>query len=286
MNIIKNEPMKNHTTFKIGGPCDEFCEAESIEDILSALKYAKTKNIPVFVMGNGSNLLVSDKGIRGLVLKISDKFSKCEFCGNTAKAQSGILLSTLSKMAQKKSLSGLEFAGGIPGSLGGAIYMNAGAYGGEMKDVIKSVTYLENGEIKKIEKDFGFGYRKSIFTDTDAIILEAEIELKDGDSHEIQAKMEDFKNRRIEKQPLSMPSAGSTFKRPEGYFAGKLIEDAGLKGCFIGGAKVSEKHSGFIVNTGNATAQDVLSLIRHIQKTVEEKFGVELKTEVKIVGDF
>ena len=286
MKIIKNELMKNHTTFKIGGPCDEFCDAESIEDILSALYYAKTNGIPVFVMGNGSNLLVSDKGIRGLVLKISDKFSKFELYGNIIKAQSGILLSTLSKMAQKNSLSKLEFAGGIPGSLGGAIYMNAGAYGGEMKDVVKSVTYLKNGEIKKIEKNFGFGYRKSVFTDTDAIILEAEMELEAGNVDEIKAKMEDFKNRRAEKQPLSMPSAGSTFKRPEGYFAGKLIEDAGLKGYSIGGAKVSEKHSGFIVNTGNATAQDVLLLIRHIQKTVEEKFGVELKTEVKIVGDF
>ena len=286
MKIIENEPMKNHTTFKIGGPCDKFCDAETIEDILSALEYAKTKIIPVFVMGNGSNLLVSDRGIRGLVLKISDKFSKCEICGNIIKAQSGILLSTLSKMAQKNYLSGLEFAGGIPGSLGGAIYMNAGAYGGEIKDVIKSVTYLENGEIRKIEKDFGFGYRKSIFTEKDAIILEAEMELKEGKPDEIKAKMEDFKNRRTEKQPLSMASAGSTFKRPTGYFAGKLIEDAGLKGYSVGGAKVSEKHSGFIVNTGDATAQDVLSLIKYIQKTVEEKFGVELKTEVKIVGDF
>lgn len=286
MKIIENEPMKNHTTFKIGGPCDEFCEAESLDDIRSAIEYAKNRNIPLFVMGNGSNLLVSDKGIRGLVLKISDKFSKCEFIGNTVEAQSGILLSTLSKKAQKNCLTGLEFAGGIPGTLGGAIYMNAGAYGGEMKDVVKSVTYLENGEIKKLEKDFGFGYRKSIFTDTDAIILEAEMELKSGNADEIKEKMEDLKNQRAEKQPLNLPSAGSTFKRPKGYFAGKLIEDAGLKGYSIGGAKVSEKHSGFVVNTGNATAQDVISLIMHIQKTVKEKFGVELETEVKLVGEF
>lgn len=286
MRIIENEPMKKHTTFKIGGAADRFCEAESLNDVFSALAYAKEKNLPLFVMGNGSNLLVSDKGIRGLVLKISDKFSKCEVSGDTIKAQSGILLSTLSKLALKNSLSGIEFAGGIPGTLGGAIYMNAGAYGGEMKDIVKSVTYLEDGEIKKIEEGFEFGYRKSIFTNKDAIILGAEISLKCGSDDEIKEKMEDFKRRRTEKQPLAMASAGSTFKRPTGYFAGKLIEDAGLKGYTIGGAAVSEKHSGFVVNKGDATAEDVILLISHIQKTVKEKFGVMLETEVKIVGEF
>ncbi|MBR4173159.1 MAG: UDP-N-acetylmuramate dehydrogenase, partial [Clostridia bacterium] len=192
----------------------------------------------------------------------------------------------LSKIALKNGLCGMEFAGGIPGTLGGAVYMNAGAYGGEMKDIVKSVTYLENGKIKKIEEGFGFGYRKSVFSDKNSIILEAEIELKEGNTEEIKAKMLDFKNRRTEKQPLTMPSAGSTFKRPTGYFAGKLIEDAGLKGYALGGAMVSEKHSGFVVNKGNATAEDVISLILHIQKTVKEKFGVELETEVKIVGEF
>ena len=286
MRIVENEPMKNHTTFRIGGAADEFCEAESVEDVMSACNYAKEKKIPLFVMGNGSNLLVSDKGISGLVLKISDRFSKCEVLGETIKAQSGILLSTLSKTALKNSLCGMEFAGGIPGTLGGAIYMNAGAYGGEMKDVVKSVTYLKDGEVEKIENGFEFGYRKSVFTNTDAIILEAELQLQKGNAEEIKAKMDDFKSRRTEKQPLSMASAGSTFKRPEGYFAGKLIEDAGLKGCKIGGAMVSEKHSGFVVNTGDATAEDVMRLISHIQKTVKEKFGVELETEVKIIGRF
>ena len=286
MKIIENEPMKKHTTFKIGGAADSFCEAETAQDIFSAIAYAKEKNMPLFVMGNGSNLLVSDKGVRGFVLKISDKFANCVVAEDVITAQSGILLSTLSKTAQKNSLSGLEFAGGIPGTLGGAIYMNAGAYGGEMKDVIKSVTYLKDGEVKKITDGFEFGYRKSVFTDSDAIILEAELQLKRGDAEEIKAKMEDFKNRRQEKQPLSMASAGSTFKRPEGYFAGRLIEDAGLKGYAIGGAAVSEKHSGFVVNKGGATAQDVRLLISHIQKTVKEKFGVELETEVKMMGEF
>lgn len=286
MNIIKNEPMKNHTTFRIGGAADEFCEAERTEDVISATEYAKEKNIPLFVMGNGSNLLVSDKGIRGLVLKLSDRFSKYEVKGKIIKAQSGALLSSLAKEAQKHSLSGMEFAAGIPGTLGGAIYMNAGAYGGEMKDIVKSVTYLENGEIKKAENGFNFGYRTSVFADKKAVILGAELLLKRGNADEIKETMEDFKNRRVEKQPLTMPSAGSTFKRPKGCFTGKLIEDAGLKGYTVGGAMVSEKHSGFVVNKGGATAEDVLSLISHIQKTIREKFGVELETEVKIVGEF
>ena len=286
MKIIEKEPMKNHTTFKIGGVADKFCEAECIEDIIFAIKHAKENNIPLFVMGNGSNLLVSDKGIRGLVLKISDRFSKYEISGDTIKAESGILLSTLSKAAQKNGLAGMEFASGIPGALGGAIYMNAGAYGGEMQDIVKSVTYLKDGEIRKIEGGFGFGYRKSIFADNGAIILEAEIKLKEGNPDEIKAKMEELKKRRVEKQPLSMASAGSTFKRPEGHFAGKLIEDAGLKGYTVGGAAVSEKHAGFIINKGSATAEDVIMLIEYIKKTVKEKFGVELETEVKMVGEF
>ena len=286
MKIIKNEPMKNHTSFKIGGTADEFCTVSSKEEIIELINYAKEKNMPYFVMGNGSNILVSDKGIRGVVIQISSNFSNYEISGSMINAESGVLLSTLAKAAQKNALSGMEFASGIPGTLGGAIYMNAGAYGGEMSSIVRSVTYLKNGEIKKIGDGFGFGYRKSIFADLGVVILEAELELKEGNPEEIKAKMEDYKTRRTEKQPLNMPSAGSVFKRPEGYFAGKLIEDAGLKGFQVGGAKVSEKHSGFIVNAGGATANDVLSLIRHIQITVKEKFGVELETEVKIVGEF
>ena len=286
MEIIKNEPMKNHTSFKIGGAADEFCTVSSEDEIIELINYAKAKDMPYFIMGNGSNLLVSDKGIRGLVIQISGKFSDFEISENIIKAESGVLLSSLAKAAQKNGLSGMEFASGIPGTLGGAVYMNAGAYGGEMSSIVKSVTYLKDGEIKKIEDGFGFGYRKSLFADLGAVILEAELELERGNPEEIKARMEDYKIRRTEKQPLNMPSAGSVFKRPKGYFAGGLIEEAGLKGFKIGGAVVSEKHAGFIVNTGSATAGDVLSLIEHIQKTVKEKFNVELETEVKIVGEF
>ncbi len=287
MEIKKNELMKNHTSFKIGGPADEFCEATSAKDVIELISYAKGKGIPYTVIGNGSNLLVADKGIRGLVIKLSGGFDKAEVTGNTIKCEAGILLSKLASIAKKNSLTGVEFASGIPGTLGGAVYMNAGAYGGEMKDVVKSVTYLENEEVKTATSDMlDFGYRKSMFSGKDMIILSVELELEKGDIDEITAKMEDFKERRTSKQPLSMPSAGSTFKRPQGYFAGKLIEDSGLKGFAIGGAMVSEKHSGFVINTGDAKAQDVIDLIEHIKKTVFEKFGVRLETEVKTLGEF
>ena len=279
--------MKNHTSFKIGGPADEFCEAKSAEEVMRLIEYAQKTGIACTVIGNGTNLLVGDKGIRGLVIKIARGFDGVKVNGDEITAQSGILLSRLAAEAYANSLVGLEFASGIPGTLGGGIYMNAGAYGGELKDVIKSVTYLENEKI--IEKDateLDFGYRSSSFTGTNAVILSAVLKLKKGDKDEIKEKMDDFRQRRTSKQPLNMPSAGSTFKRPEGYFAGKLIEDSGLKGYKIGGAQVSEKHSGFVVNTGNASAADVRALIEHIQKTVKDKFGVEMKTEVKMLGDF
>lgn len=279
--------MKNHTSFKIGGPADEFCEAQSVSDIKNLISYAKNKGIGYCVIGNGSNLLVGDRGIRGLVIKLARGFDKISISGTEITAESGILLSKLANEALKCSLSGLEFASGIPGTLGGGIFMNAGAYGGEMKDVVKSVSYLENDEIKTVGKDeLDFGYRHSFFSDKDAIILSAVLELEKADAAEIKAKTDDYKERRTSKQPLSMPSAGSTFKRPEGYFAGKLIEDAGLKGFKIGGAEVSQKHSGFVVNSGGATAKDVMELIGHIQKTVYEKFGVRLETEVKTLGEF
>ena len=287
MEIKKNESMKNHTSFKIGGEADLFCEPACCDDIRELIAYAKDENIPVTVIGNGSNLLVGDRGIRGLVIKIDRNFSSSEINGNIIKAESGILLSKLAASALKAGLSGLEFASGIPGTLGGGIYMNAGAYGSEMSNVVKSVTYLENGDVKTISgKDAAFGYRRSIFTERAAVILSAELELVPEERGEIKAKMDELRLKRTSKQPLSMPSAGSTFKRPEGYFAGKLIEDCGLKGFKIGGAAVSEKHSGFVVNTGGATADDVLRLIRHIQKTVMDKFGVKLETEVKFLGEF
>ena len=287
MEIKKNEPLKNHTSFKIGGPAEEFAEAKSTDDVISLIEYAKEKGIPYMIMGNGSNLLVSDKGVKGLVIKIAKGFDNVEIIGEKVIAEAGILLSKLSNMVADRELSGMEEVSGIPGTLGGGIYMNAGAYGGELKDIVERVTYLSGGEIKVAEKgELDFGYRHSRFSGTDDIILSAELYLKKGDIAEIREKMADFKERRCSKQPLAMPSAGSTFKRPEGYFAGKLIEDAELKGFSIGGAQVSEKHSGFVVNTGDATAQDVLSLIKHIQDTVYAKFGVKLETEVKLVGEF
>lgn len=287
MEIKKNELLKNHTSFKIGGPADEFCQVSETEDIQKLLEYAKEKGIPCTVIGNGSNLLVSDKGVKGLVIKIAKGFDDVEVIGEKIIAKAGILLSKLANIAADNELSGLEEVSGIPGTLGGAIYMNAGAYGGEMKNVVERVVYLSDGEIKTAEKDqLDFGYRHSRFSGGSDIILSAELVLKKDDISEIRSKMEDYKERRCSKQPLSMPSAGSTFKRPEGYFAGKLIEDAGLKGFSIGGAQVSEKHSGFVVNTGDATAKDVLDLICHIQNTVYDKFNVKLETEVKMVGEF
>lgn len=290
LNLCKNtkfsESMKKHTTFKIGGECDIMCEPQSVDEIRAVVDFAKTEKIPYFVMGNGSNLLVSDKGIRGIVIKISDTFSDVNIDGNVIYAECGVLLTRLAKMAQKEGLSGMENISGIPGTLGGAIYMNAGAYGSEIADIIKEVTYLEDGEIKTANKDgLGFGYRKSIFTDKDAIILSCVIELENGNQEEIDEKVREVTKKRCEKQPLNYPSAGSTFKRPEGFFAGKLIEDCGLKGASVGGAMVSKKHAGFVINTGDATASDVLSLIEKIQQTVYENFGVEIEPEIKLTGE-
>ena len=290
LNLCKNtkfsESMKKHTTFKIGGECDIMCEPQSVDEIRAVVDFAKTEKIPYFVMGNGSNLLVSDKGIRGIVIKISDTFSDVNIDGNVIYAECGVLLTRLAKMAQKEGLSGMENISGIPGTLGGAIYMNAGAYGSEIADIIKEVTYLEDGEIITANKDgLGFGYRKSIFTDKDAIILSCVIELENGNQEEIDEKVREVTKKRCEKQPLNYPSAGSTFKRPEGFFAGKLIEDCGLKGASVGGAMVSKKHAGFVINTGDATASDVLSLIEKIQQTVYENFGVEIEPEIKLTGE-
>ena len=285
MNIVYNELLKNHTSFKIGGPADEFCSVTSVDEIRDLVEYAKEKNIPVTIMGNGSNLLVSDKGIRGLVIKLAKGFDEITIEGTKIVSQSGILLSKLSNLALKAGLTGLEFASGIPGTLGGAVCMNAGAYDGEMKDVVKKVVYYKDGKIQETE-ELDFSYRHSVFSDTDAVVLSVEMELKEGNYEEIKAKMEDFSQRRSDKQPLSQPSAGSTFKRPTGYFAAKLIEDAGLKGYKIGGAMVSDKHAGFVVNTGDATCDDVVKLIRHIQNVVLGEYGVELETEVKLLGEF
>ncbi|MCX7714675.1 MAG: UDP-N-acetylmuramate dehydrogenase [Clostridia bacterium] len=287
-DVLFDEEMKKHTSFKIGGAADCFVNASSTEEITKVVSLCKENDIPYFIMGNGSNLLVGDKGIRGVVIKVAEKMSGYEVFGTNMSAQSGILLSKIANAALKNSLSGLEFAAGIPGTLGGGIYMNAGAYGGEMKDVLQSVTYLDDeANIRTIEKDgLCMGYRKSVFSEHNFIILSCVLALKEDTSTNIAERMADFNKRRRDKQPLSMPSAGSTFKRPEGHFAGKLIEDAGLKGFSIGNAQVSAKHSGFIVNTGEATAKDVLDLILYVQNVVQKEFGVLLEPEIKLVGDF
>ena len=283
--LVANEPMSRHTTFKIGGEADMYVSVESVEELCALIRLAKEKDVYYTVIGNGSNLLVSDSGIRGLVIEIGQGLAEYEVKGNTVYAQAGILLKKLASVAASESLSGLEEVSGVPGSLGGGIFMNAGAYGGELKDIILKTTYLDaDGEVKTCT-DHQFGYRKSIYSQcTERIILSATFELQSGDKAAIEARMAELAQARRSKQPVEMPSAGSVFKRPEGYFAGKLVQDCGLRGFSIGGAQVSEKHCGFIVNKGGATAKDVLELIEHIQNEVHNKFSVKLETEVKYIG--
>lgn len=282
--VLADEPMKNHTSFKIGGNADFLVLPKSDEQIAETVRLLKENNIRFTVIGNGSNLLVDDDGIRGVVIKLGKNFSAVRCSENVITAQSGALLSRVSSVAYENSLTGLEFAAGIPGTVGGAAVMNAGAYGGEMKDVIVKSVYLNgDGEICTYTGDeHKFGYRKSAFT-SDDIVLEVTFSLTSGDRKSIGDKMAELNRSRREKQPLELPSAGSAFKRPEGYFAGKLIQDAGLKGFKIGGASVSEKHSGFIVNDGTATCADVLLLTEHIQKTVFERFSVMLEPEIRYI---
>lgn len=286
-NILIDEPMKNHTSFKIGGPADILVTPTDENQLKEIIKYIKQENIPYFLMGNGSNLLVRDGGIRGIVVKIAQNYNKFEINENIIKAQSGILLSTLAKHIAKNCYKGFEFASGIPGTLGGAIAMNAGAYGGEMKDVVHSVKVLnQQGEIVEIPNEqMDFGYRTSLVNKEKLIVLEVKLSLEKGKYEDIKNILDDLTVKRTTKQPLNVPSAGSTFKRPEGYYAGKLIEDSGLKGVRLKGAQVSDKHSGFVVNAGGATAQDIIELIEFIKKTVYDKFKVELNEEVKIVGE-
>ncbi len=284
--IKLNEPMKKHTTFRVGGSADYFYEPKTYEDIKNALNMAKKENIPVTIIGNGSNLLVKDGGIRGLVIKLYENFSEIKVDGEYIKALSGAKMPQIGNAALKEGLSGFEFASGIPGTIGGGLMMNAGAYGGELSDIVVSAEYLENGEIKTYTKDeMCLGYRKSIFSGKDGVILSVTLKLSYGDREEIKAKMDDLKERRVTKQPLEFASAGSTFKRPEGYFAGKLIEDAGLKGAKVGDAEVSQKHAGFIINRKNASASEIIELIEYVKKKVYENSGVKLEPEVKIIGE-
>lgn len=287
LNILVDEPMRKHTTFKIGGPADFLIMPSSINDIREIIKYASMRDIPLTVLGNGSNMLVLDGGIRGIVIKISHNFNYISHDDEMIIAGAGTMLTYAAYFASKHNLTGMEFAVGIPGSIGGAVFMNAGAYDGEMSYIVKSVLAIspEGKPVRFYNEQMNFGYRHSIFQDNNYIICEVQLELKHGDYEAIKNKMDDYTSRRLTKQPMDMPSAGSTFKRPNGYYAGTLIEQAGLKGMKVGGAQVSEKHAGFIVNIGDATAQDVINLISNVQKNVYDKFGVKLQPEIKIVGE-
>ena len=282
------EPMKSHTTFRVGGPAAYFVMPRTAEEVAKVTELCAQENVPYYIIGNGSNLLVSDKGYDGVIIQIYKQMSQVEVKGREIYAQAGALLSMVAKRALDTELAGFEFAAGIPGTLGGACVMNAGAYGGEMKDVLKSVTVLDkDGNVKKLAKDeLELGYRTSVIAKKGYIVLDAVIELKEGKAEEIKALMDDLKERRITKQPLEYPSAGSTFKRPEGYFAGKLIQDADLRGFQVGGAQVSEKHCGFVINKDGATASDVMELMRQVSDKVYDKFGVRLEPEVKRLGEF
>ena len=285
-NITTDEPMDRHTSFRIGGPADYFAVPRTKEQITELLSFCEREGIPCFLMGNGSNLLVGDDGYRGLIIQLWKNFSRIELNGNVISAQAGAMLSAAARMAAQEGLGGMEFASGIPGTIGGAVVMNAGAYGGEMRQIIRSVSMIaaDHSFTEKSNEEMEFGYRTSYAQKNNCIILGAVIELEEGNKDQIMEKIEDLRLQRVSKQPLDLPSAGSTFKRPAGYFAGKLIMDAGLRGYTVGGAQVSEKHCGFVVNRGGATASDVCALMREVRRRVKEMYGVELEPEVKMIG--
>lgn len=291
-NIKYGEPMSAHTTFRIGGPADYYVTPVDSSMVQDTVRICRKHQIPFYIIGNGSNLLVSDEGYKGVMIEIGSKMSQVylpEEKGDAKeavlRAEAGISLSRLAMLAARKGLAGLEFAAGIPGTLGGGVTMNAGAYGGEIMQVIKSATVLdEHGEVRTLEKEqLDLGYRTSIIQKKGYGVLEASFCLEYGEEAAILEKVRDFNTRRREKQPLEYPSAGSTFKRPQGYFAGRLIEDTGLKGFQVGGAQVSTKHCGFVINTGDATAREVRQLIQEVDRRVFEKFGVHLEPEVRIL---
>lgn len=286
--VMRDEPMSRHTTFRVGGPADFFVTAQNGQDIKNVAALCKAEKIPYYIVGNGSNLLVSDKGYRGVIIRIFKDMGRIEVCEDKITAQAGALLSQIAAKALEAGLTGFEFAAGIPGTLGGACRMNAGAYGGEMKDVLEEVTVLDaEGELLVLPADqLNLGYRTSVIAEKEYIALEAVIALEKGERDKIKERMDELKEKRVSKQPLEYPSAGSTFKRPEGYFAGKLIQDAGLRGFRVGDAQVSEKHCGFVINRGNASAAEVHELMRQVSARVEEKFGVRLEPEVRRLGEF
>lgn len=281
-----NASMKDHIYFKVGGPADVLLLPTNVDQVLDTIDICKNKNIPYYIIGNGSNLLVKDGGIRGVVIKLRG-LSGISVNGTKIKAGAGVKLKEVSDKALDCSLTGFEFACGIPGSVGGAVFMNAGAYGGEIKNVIVEAEVIdkEGNFITLNKENLTFGYRTSNIKENGYIVVSATFDLEVGEEAKVRDVMSDLTHKREEKQPLEYPSAGSTFKRPEGYFAGKLIQDAGLKGFSIGGAAVSSKHSGFVINKGNATAQDVLDVIKHVQDEVKKQFGVNLETEVRILGE-
>ena len=290
IEIKKDEPMSKHTSFRVGGPADIWVKINTVEELSYITKYAKKNNIPVSIVGNGTNTLVKDNGVRGIVVCPNFDYIKFEEKDNDIVkviVGAGVKLPKLAEEILKNELEGFEFASGIPGSMGGAVRMNAGAYGGEMKQIVESVSYMdEDGNIKTADlEDINFSYRYSRFKENREIIIDATLNLKKGNVEEIREKMTDLNNRRNEKQPLNMPSAGSTFKRGNGFITSQIIDEAGLKGYQIGGAKVSEKHAGFVVNCGNATAEDIIKLTDYIIKTVYEKFGKILELEVEIIGE-
>lgn len=282
------EPMSLHTTFRAGGPARYMAMPADEEEISRLIRQCQSVGLPWFVMGNGSNLLVSDRGYDGLIMKLGRQYAELSVDGCEIKAQTGALLSRLARQAALNNLAGLAFAAGIPGTLGGGLMMNAGAYGGELSQVVKAVRVLDGeGQIRTLTaRQMGFGYRTSVLKESGLIALEAVLSLTPGDGSQQLREMEELNRRRREKQPLEYASAGSTFKRPEGYFAGRLIEQAGLKGLSVGDAQVSEKHCGFVINKGNASAAEIYTLCRMVQERVYERFQVELTMEVRLLGDF
>lgn len=287
-NVKENEPMKKHTTFRVGGPADYFLTPENAEQVKETIIYLKEKEVPYYVVGNGSNLLVGDQGFRGAIVQIYQKMNQIRTEGDFIYAEAGALLSKIASEALAQELTGFEFASGIPGTLGGAVMMNAGAYGGEIKQVIQEATVLTPaGKVETLTVDeMELSYRSSVFSKNGDIVLSAVLKFEKGDKEAIRSRMDELKEQRVTKQPLEYPSAGSTFKRPEGYFAGKLIQDAGLRGFQVGGAQVSEKHCGFVINKENATAADIVSLMEQVSEKVEAQFGVRLEPEVKRLGEF
>ena len=286
--VQAQEPMSRHTTFRLGGNADYLVDAKNADEVKALIDLCKRENVPFYVIGNGSNILVGDKGYRGVIIRIFKHMNEVWVKECVVYAQAGALLSKIANAALAESLTGFEFAAGIPGTLGGAVVMNAGAYGGELKDVLQwAEVVTDDGEILRLSaEELELGYRTSIIAKKGYVVLGGAIQLQKSDKDKIKAQMDDLKERRITKQPLEYPSAGSTFKRPVGYFAGKLIYDAGLRGFKLGGAQVSQKHCGFVINTGNATAKDVVDLIEEVQKRVKGNAGVTLETEVRRLGDF